>query len=636
MKSELKSCLKYLGILSLMLVALCLLWHPSAEGLALGAQFGGAAFFSIFCAGVLNVSDRFAAVCSPVIGVQNDTCGSVTRASIDHLSLTDLNNIFQAGGLYADLDAWFMHAIEMKACGMRRYAWYDWIYANADREAFRSAMTGIKGVRTASLLQPFVFGKQETVINRDYWKVINGVATGGYTVNQPATAVGTNSAGPLLSLTGGTRVIRVQNRHSIPIDPNWFRPSEVVFIFNKAGNGVSLQGNWRVVSSAINTTATYIDVLLADENAGSTTPYDAAPTSGLIVAGLNNVNDFETWCTNLPNIDPRKRVPFWFQTSRQSRCIDEEYQRVWNKLFETNPAFREFGDLPIAERNRQDEMEAQKRFVNAFLFQKPISSNQTLSNWESLTSINTVTGATIPGAMGGKLVAKRANFIGVKEQLRACDRVFDLQGNKVNLYEFLDLNYDIKRKRETAGRKVTDIDWWVNSTFRANFQSAAIQYYKDQYLDTMRLTQEIGKINQDLGWVYDSYFFKRPGGVRINLITDEFFDDYYDEFDSLSIPTVGNLLLCLDIGKPPNGSIYWAQMAANRKSYTTAQIAELAKLDATFRCTMEYLTLTQTLTSETGMPVVECPQLSAWIENFDIATPITTGKSNNPTYSNLY
>lgn len=635
MKSELKSVIRYFAVCLVLLFALVLLFHPSREGLELASKITVGTGFSLFLCGVLNISDRFAAVCSPVIGVQNDTCGSVTRASIDYLSITDLNNIFQPGGLFADLDAWFMHAIEMKACGMRRYAWYDWIYANADREAFRSAMTAVKGVKTSSLLHPFVFGKQETVINRDYWKVINGIATGGYTVNQPATAVGTISAGPLTSTAGGTRIIRVQNRHSIPIDANWFRPSEVVFIFNKAGNGVSLQGNWRVVASAANSTATYIDVLLADENAGTTTPYDATPASGLIIAGLNNVNDFETWCTNLPNIDPRKRVPFWFQTSRQARCVDEEYQRVWNKLFEVNPAFREFGDLPLAERNRQDELEAQKRFVNAFLFQKPISANQTLANWESLTSITTVAaGATIPGAMGSKLVAKRANFIGVKEQLRSCDRVFDLQGNKLNLYEFLDLNYDLKRRRETAGRKVTDIDWWVNSTFRANFQTAAIQYYKDQYLDTMRLTQEIGKINQDLGWVYDSYFFKRPGGVRINLITDEFFDDYYDEFDSLSIPSVGNLLLCLDIGKPPNGSIYWAQMAANRKSYTTAEIEMLAKLDTTFRCTMDYLTLTQTLTSETGAVIVECPQLSAWIENFDIATPVTTGKTSP--YSNLY
>lgn len=589
---------------------------------------------------MLAISERFSTQCATVVGVQQDTCGSVTRASIDYLTPSDLDSIFSPGGKFADLDAWFKHQIEMKACGMRRYAWYDWIYANADRDSFRSAfkagIDGVKGVKVSSLLHPFIFGRQESVVNRDYWKVVGGVAIASYTVNQPATAVGTMTAGPILSTTGGTRIIRVQNRHGIPVDANWFRTKEVVHIFNKAGNGVSLQSNYRVVSAATNTALTYIDVLLADENAGSVTPYDPAPQNGLILVGVNNVNDFEQWCQNLPTIDPRKRVPFWFQTFRQARCVDEEYQRVWNKLFETNPAFREFGDLPLAERNRQDELEAQKRFVHAFLFQKPISANQTLTNWESLTDINTLAGAVLNPGMSGKLVAKRANFVGVKEQLAQCDRVIDLQGNKLNLLEFFDLNYDLVRQRQSSGRKVTDIDWFTSSTFRANFHSAMMQYYKDFYLDQLRVVVEVNKIHADLGFVHDGYYVKRPGGVKINIISDEFFDDYADEFQAMGLATVGNLLLALDIGKPPNGSIYWAQLAANRKVYTTAQIDQLAKLDTVYRCVMDQLTLTQTLTSETGTVIVECPRFSAWVQGFEDAQPVSTGKTTTGGYLNLY
>lgn len=587
------------------------------------------------------IGDRFVAQCSPVIGVSNETCGSITRASIAHLTPSQLDTIFKPGGLFADLDAWFLHQIEMRACGTRRYVWYDWIYANADRTAARSKITTVHGMKVESLLHPFIFGRQETVVNRDYWKIVGGVAKSGYTPDLPATAVGTLSAGPLTTAqvalgAAGDRIIRVQNRHGIPVDANWFRSKEVVHIFNKAGNGVAYQGNWRVLAAATNTALTYIDVLLVSENAGSTAPYDVAPATGLIIVGVNNVNDFEYWCQNLPNVDPRKRVPFWYQTFRQARCVDEEYTRVFNKLFETNPAFREFGDLPMAERNKQDELEAQKRFVNAFLFQKPISANQTLANWESLTAIDTIPGSVLNPAMSGKIIGRRANFVGVKEQLRACDRVKDLQGNTLNLLEFLDMCYEMVRALKSSGRDVKSLDFWTNSTFRAHFQSAAFQYYKDMYMDMLQFNQNINQLNGELGIVYDGYRFKRPGGVMINIISDEFFDDYYDEMNALGMGDLGNLLISLDIGKPPNGSIYWAQIAANRKTYTTADINSLAKMDATYRCVMDQLVLTQNLTSETGTVIVECPRWSIFIENFRMLAPVQTPQVANPGYDNLY
>lgn len=590
------------------------------------------------------VSTHFADQCAVVIGTQNNTAGDVTRASIDHLSVTDLNAIFQPGGLFADLDAWFIHAVEMKACGVRRYCFYDWIMANADRHMFREqyqrGLKGQTGVKVIGLLHPFIFGRQESVINRHYWKVVNGTVVGSYSFNA-ATAVGTITSGPISDETGGTHIIRVQNRHGIPMDANEFRASEVVHVFTRAGNGVLEGGQWKVIRAATDTALTYIDLLVTSENAGSTTPFRvpaAGAYVGLIIPGINNINDFEKWCQNLPTYDPRKRVPFWWQVRRTARKVDEEYERVFQKLFETNPAFREFGDLPLAEKNAQDELEDQKRFVNAFLFQKKISANQTLTLWESLESINTPNGDVIHPGMDGKLVAKRANFVGVKEQLRECDQVYDVQGNPLNLYELLNHCYDLKRAYSTANRKITHLFFWTNSVFRAHFQTAMMEYYNDQYKGILRITTDVMKIGQvaeNLGWVYDTYHVKHPAGVQIGIIVDEFFDDYYDEMLAVGLGDAGNLLLHLDIGLPPNGSVYWAQIAANRKAYTTAQIDQLAKIDQTFFCVMEKLTERVTLTSETGAVVVECPRLSRWIENFKMEKPVSTGQT--PTsYINLY
>lgn len=582
--------------------------------------------------GPVTISERFTAACSPVISSNYDTCGSVTRATVSHLTATQLTSLFAPGGLFADLDAWFFHSIEMKACGVRRYAMYDWIMANADRELYRGALTTVKAVKSQSLLHPFVFGRQESIVNRDYWKVTTGYLSSAYT----AEVTGPLTAADLAKGVGTDRIVKVESRHGVPLDPNFFREKDSIHIFNDNG-GFLEHGQWKVLAARSDSELTYCHVLLRSMNSGSNERWATAPITGVVIIGVNNVQDYEKWCQNLPTIDPRKRVPFWFQTFRDARCIDSEYKTVYKRLYDSNPAFREFGDLPLAERNRQDELESQKRFVTDFFFNKPIGPNQTLNLWENLEAIYTVAGTVLDPGTSGKLVGRRANWIGVKEQLRVCDRVLDLQNNPLNFYEFLETNYDIMRARQSGSqkRKVTDIDWWTNSVFKAQFQLAAYQYYKDRSLDTLRTVAKHGEVTE-LGMVYDSYIFHRPAGVRINLLSDEFFDDWYSEFDAQGVGHTGNLLLALDIGKPgPNGgTIYWAQLAANRKVYTTARIEELAKFDPTYRCVMDNVSQEQTLKSETGMPVIECPLHSMWLENFSDSTPVTTGKS--VPYQNLY
>lgn len=598
------------------------------------------------------ISDKFAAACSPVIGTDYDTCGTITKASIAHLTPTQLNSIFMPGGLFADLDSWFKHSIEMKACGIKTYGWYDWIMANADRSAYtdvyRNAVRpGNRAVKGPNLLQPFIKGRQETVENRDHWKVLDGIDAAGYAAGGTGgQAEGDLSDGPLDSKAGGTAILRVVNLHNIPAEPNWFRPGEVLHVFNQSSGGnVAQQGNWKVVAAAINTTQTYIDVLVTSENAGSNEPFHdyTADTSsatgddvvGVLIPGVNNVGDYEAWCHNLPNTNPRKMVPFWFQTTRQARCVDSEYLAVFARLNESNEAWRQFGDLDMSERNRQDEAEYQRRFVNAFLFQKPISTNQTLALWESLEAINTVTEVALKPGLGGKIQGRRANWVGVKEQLRTCDRIRDLRGNPLNLEEFFQLNYDIHRERKTGkttgGVKNTmRIDWFTNNFFRDWFFRAMMEYYKNLYSDQLRINHDNFGQETPLGMVYDVYRVAHPASVEICIVSSDFFDDWYDEhvaaLGSEDQAVSANMLLALDIGKPGAGSIYYSQLAANRKVYRTAKIEELAKYDSTFRCVMETVSEEQSLMSETGTVVVECPRRSYWIQGIAMAKPTTTGK----------
>jgi len=574
------------------------------------------------------MADRFVAPCTVAVSNNYDTCGTITRADVAHLTPDQLEDLFKPSGKFADMDAWFRTAFEMAACGTKRNGMYDWLMSS--QRNVGNLVNVEKVDRGPSLLHPFILGRQDSVINKDFWAITNGWANSAYT----ASTTGPLTAGQKALGAAGDRVIRVVTRYGIDLDASWFVSTDRVMVFGRNAAGQSTRGQWKVLASAAAADSSYVDVIMTTENGGSTTNYDTAPTAGVLLALGNNVNDYESWCHNRPTLDPRKRVPFWYQTMRRTRCVDSEYKKIFARLMESNEYFRQFGDLPLAERNRQDEAEYQRRWVNTFFFGKAISSDQTLANWQSLDQITTVTGSTVDPGLGGKLIAYRANMVGIYEQMRACDRVRDLQNNKLNFYEFLEEIYNIYRARTSRGQRATSIDVYTDSTTAANFESGAIAYYKAEYGDILRITIEKGA--NALGFNWRSYEFKRPQGVRVNIITHEFFDDLVNAADTESISSTGRFMMILDMGKsgPGGGTIYPGMIASNKKMRTLGELENLAKLDATFACTMEHVTEEISLVSETVTAINECPANSLIIEGIFDGVPITTGKTVS--YSNLY
>jgi hypothetical protein len=568
--------------------------------------------------------------CKVVVSNNYDTHGTITRTSVDHLTPAQLEALFRPNGLFADMDSWFRTAFEMKACGIKTNGMYDWVMSSMRN--IGQLLSYEKVDRGPSLLKPFILGRQDSVINKDFWAVSAGWANNGYT--------GGGTTGPL-SLAqqalgvAGDRIIRVVNRYGIDLDAKWFVDRDRIHLFGRTG-GQTTNGQWKVIASAVATDLSYIDVLVSSENAGSATPYDAAPTAGVILAGGNNVNDFESWCQNRPTLDPRKRVPFWYQTMRRGRRVDSEYKKVFARLMESNEYFRQFGDLDLAERNRQDEEEWQRRWLHTFFFGKKISANQTLALWQNLEPITTVTGSTVDPGLGGKVVAYRANMIGIFEQLLACDRVRDLQNNPLNLYEFLKEIYNIMRARKSQGKVMESVDCFTDAQFAADFETAMIAYYKKEYGDILRI--QIDEGSNELGFHWRTFKVKFPVGIKINIVTHEFFDDIQNAFETESIGSAGRFLLILDIGKPgpKGGTIYPGMIATNKKVRTLGELEQLARIDPTFACTMESITEEITLISETCTAICECPANSLWIQGIAAGPPSTEGLTANPTYGNLY
>ncbi len=574
--------------------------------------------------GSVKISERFAKTCQVVFHNNYDTCGTITRTDIDYLTPSTLESLLAPGGVFADMQAWFKTAFELKACGTKVNGMYEWIMSGADREGMKSLLSVQKVQKNPSLLFPFVLGIQESVINTEYWYISTGGAQSGYT----ADVTGPLDATDLATGSATDRWIRVKSRYNVEMDEKWFRDRDRIFILGRSGIGVSERGQWKVLASATATDKTSVDVLVTSENAGSSAPYATAPTTGIVLIGVNNVNDFEKWCNNRANFDGKKEVPFWWQTMRRTRCVDQQYREFYSRLMAdgVNEAFRQFGDITLAQRNAQDEMNYQKHFVNAFFFQKAISANQTTTNWKSLESITTPTGFSVDPGTGNKVVAKRANFIGVVEQLRDCDRYRDLQGLKLNFYEFLEENYRLKRSRESHGKVVTSIDWYTDEITAANLISAYTAYLKNEYGSTnVQFPIDIQKtFTNNLGFAWRTMYVKFPAGVAINIITHEFFNDLRDAYKAENMESAGLNLWALDWG---NKGIYWAALGSNRKKHSVGDLKDLAPIDKDWACVMESLTQEITLVSESGTVVVQCPNDSILITNFADAVPTTTGIS---------
>ncbi len=574
----------------------------------------------------IKIAERFAEQCDIVSNTSYDTCGTITRSDIDYFTPADLESILAPGGKYGDLNSWFVVQIEMKAtCGQKRYVMYDWIMGNADMSGdSRKLLTTTNAKRGPSLTQPFIKAAQMSVLNVDHWNIDDGFTVGeDYTVDV---------TGPLSDLTGGDVVVRVIAAYGVDMDPKWFNARTRVHIFTRA-DGNAQDGQWEVVDAALADDGSYVDVLLKDQNAGSTVEYSRGPDNGVLLVGRNNVNDYEQFCTNLPNWDGRKIVPFWYQTSRRTRCIDQNYQEWFARLMMTgtNEAFKRFGDLEITQRNAQDEYLDQIRFVHDFFFNKPISANQTLTLWESLEDIETPTGLNLDVGMGGRLVEKRANFIGVKEQLYRCARVKDLHGEKLNWYEFLDINYDIMRARKSAGRPYKSIDWYTNTVMSAHLQTAYMQYVLAEFGSSNAQWQLKPGESLKAGMEWTTFRVKRPAGVDINIITNEFFDDWYSQNKTQGQVEIGNLLLALDLGK---GGIYWTGLGSNKVVRTVGEIEKLAAVDKDWACVMKAFTKQITAISDTGTVIVECPENNLWIWDIADDVPDTTGASGDG--SDLY
>jgi hypothetical protein len=536
--------------------------------------------------------------------------------------------------------------MELKACGTKTYGLYDWLMSSARPVGALVNQKKIQG--TDSLMEPFILASQKSIINDDYWAIVQSYQTSFYGDNN---ATNGNATYPIsdAQLVGATRVLRLHNRYSLDPNASHFVPGATLHTFGRSSAGAATRTQFEIIGAAVDGAGTpvFTDVSVKAVSNGDSTS-DATIEAGVAVIGVNNVSDYESWCNNRPALNPNRVVPFWTQTSRYTLCVDEFYKEWFAKLSANNPYFSKFGDVTIAERNRQLGAMWQREWMNSFFWGKRIGTNQSLANWTSLdpqyAHYNASMGGVVTNATS-HTVSRKANAIGIYEQLAACGRVKDLKGQRLNLAELFNELYNLYRTRSNSGRPADSIDVYTDSRTAANIQTAMVKYYGAATLDKsggnsiIRMDYSIkdGKIDK-LGFRVRSYELLYPQGVTLNVITDNYFDDFLTAMKAEALTTSstynndgstrvigdsGRFLMFLDLG----GGVYPGIVDSNRKVHTVGALEDLAKIDSGYGCVMRSPTKEVTLNSVTWTAVVECPDDNLIVENFDDAEPDTAVSS---------
>jgi len=558
--------------------------------------------------------------CQPrIIDVSNSCDGSLSKANMRGLTPGEVENLADLGYMEA---AFLYRQMTMgRLAGVREDPLLDLLM---------SRVKGVGGERGKSSLGPnksfflpYFLREQEDVVNANAFTIVSGAAAAGghpgartIRVRNSGWNVGTANTPP-----GYVTDVQKLNRY--------FLEGEAVVILN-TGAGTAAQAPVMKVVKSVDVTAGGIpeaEVTLEPYYTASGWTNDVVgtpiedlhqPTEGVVMIGTNTVSDYESWCHNQP-VDLSKRIKvYWPQTSRFTRCWDDEYEKYLERIFsgQVNPYIEKFKELKVTEQNKRMQALYQKKWRNSMFYGVPIDENQTEELYRNLPHV--------VDPRTGTFLEYKAQCKGIRTQVAECGRVLDYQGAALNFNFLEEQLYQLKRHREVDGGTVEEIDVMTDRGTANRIKGLMSRYYQLKYGTSAHShfgPSDPIKFEDQVLWHRQSYDFDEAH-VRLNVLVENSMSDHKIHFNGTSNPTRGNNLWFLDWSDIEIG----VSEVSSRRSNTPD-----LQTDPDFKCIIKANITHYDMESVTATPIVGDETRHLIIENFSDDCPDYDVQTCEPT-----
>jgi hypothetical protein len=542
--------------------------------------------------------------CDPRVLVVDESCGcTLTRANIVGMTPQAFED---QGFKEVGMDRVILNAREARAAGVVENT-LEMLLMGAIKPIGKSKLNTVSLPDQGSVILPYIYMRQKRNINSNYFNVNSGAA-------DPVAGTGDVHAGSWQIVVGQSSSTYSTALTSLS---SYFLIGRYILVEYVNADGDSVSANFKItnVESVTSTTAR----LTLEPNqtsaswAGLTADEQAVwqPTAGLAIQLANSVSDYESWCYNDPAENTNKLLTYWMQTTRETHCYNDEYLKALNASL-VSGYFRDFRQLTLAEQKRRQAQLARNAWINSVFYGDRITEKQQV---ETYTQLPTVVDPTNTSCT----LEYKANALGFRTILADCNRVFDHQGNPLNLDTLFAVLYDIKRSREADGTNVQVIDIMTDRFTAGKIQEVMNRFYKEKYsTDTTRFYQpgQALKFENLVNFPYDRYQLPPDlGGFDFAVFTHPFFDDKLSAF-STAQKNRGRVIWIIDWSDVKIGLI--KSRSVSRKTN---------ELDDIFNCVIQPVVKHYQLQSTTWTAILEDPARHYIIENFsdDCPTITTTG-----------
>lgn len=549
--------------------------------------------------------------CSPRIVSVSESCGcTLTRATITGMTPA----AFEALGTQeVDFHRLIGQAAEAKMIGVPERPLRDLLMSNIKN--IKGAL-GKEPVQNQSVILPYIYRTQKTTVNSNYFSIEAGAApSDAGTGSVPAHAWDvTVNTGPSPFKSPLTQLQK------------YFLPGQTVFVLtleDPTGTKISRTLQFQIlravnadsggVSKALVTVIpNYTAAGYAALSSGEKTVYH--PTFGTVLVGANSVSDYESWCNNEAAENPRKLLTYWLQTSRDTICYNDEYLKALNAAY-TSEYFKKFRELPLAEQNRLQRAQSERKWLNSVFYGQRINEFQSPETYTSLPQVTDIEDASC-------VYEYKSNALGVRTQLGDCSRITDQQGAALDLDFVFEMLYNLKRNREITGGSIQTIDAMTDRLTADLIRQLMSGYYKLKYgVDTMRYytVGQALKFNDQVLFNYDLYQVPEVG-VELAVFNDAYFNDHLAAYTdgtsgSTNIKSRGRKLWFLDWS---DISIGIAGTNSAKRNYPDPNT------NALYKCVITPNVKHYELRSTKWTVMVEDPNRHAIVENFSDECPVVT------------